>query len=115
MGRRRGRGGPRGARAGGEGLGLAFQDFQRGLLRLRDAGVLLAVCSKNNPEDVDEVLDHHTGMVLRREHFAAIRVNWQDKATNLIELGEELNLGLDSFVFLDDNPVERQWVREALP
>ena len=98
-----------------EGLGLAFQDFQRELLKLYDTGVVLAICSKNNPDDAWEVFDHHSGMVLQREHFAAVRINWQDKATNLIELSEELSLGLDSFVFLDDSPVEREWVRSALP
>jgi FkbH-like protein len=100
---------------GDEGVGLAFQDFQREMLRLRANGVLLALCSKNNPEDVAEVFGRHPGMVLRREHFAAERINWQSKDANLRELGEELGLGLDSFVFVDDNPVERDWVRQALP
>jgi FkbH-like protein len=82
---------------------------------MHDAGVLLAIASKNNPADALEVLRDHPSMVLRREHFAAVRINWQDKATNLGELAEELNLGIDSFVFLDDNPVEREWLRSALP
>ncbi|MFL5912134.1 MAG: HAD-IIIC family phosphatase, partial [Gaiellaceae bacterium] len=100
---------------GEDGVGLAFQDFQRELLKLRDAGVVLVLCSKNNVADVDEVFDRHAGMVVKREHFAAERINWQDKATNLRELAAELNLGVDSFVFLDDNPVERDWVSQALP
>jgi FkbH-like protein len=54
-------------------------------------------------------------MVLQREHLAAVRINWQDKVTNLRELAEELNLGLDSFVFFDDNPIEREWVRGSIP
>jgi FkbH-like protein len=107
--------GLKGIELGGEGVGLAFQDFQRELLRLRDVGVLLALCSKNNPADVHEVFSHHPAMVVRREHFAAERVNWRDKATNLRELAHELSLGLDSFVFLDDSPFEREWVRGALP
>ena len=98
-----------------DGLGLAYRDLQRELVKLTRAGVLLVACSKNNPGDVDEVLDRHAGMVVRREHFAALRVDWRDKATNLRELADELGLGLDSFVFLDDNPVEREWVRKALP
>jgi FkbH-like protein len=77
--------------------------------------VLLAINSKNNPDDVFEVIDQHPAMLLRRADFAAIRVNWQDKATNLVELAEELNLGLDSFVFVDDNAVECDRVRQALP
>ncbi|HEX3693123.1 MAG TPA: HAD-IIIC family phosphatase [Solirubrobacteraceae bacterium] len=107
--------GPGGIELGEEGLGLAFQDFQRELLRLRELGVLLVACSKNNPEDVAAVFSEHPAMVLRREHFAAQRVNWQDKATNLSELAKELNVGLDSFVFFDDSLVERAWVRQALP
>jgi FkbH-like protein len=100
---------------GNEALGLAFQDFQRELLKWHDAGVVLALCSKNNEPDALAVFAEHPGMVLKREHFAAARVNWKDKVENLQELAEELNLGLDSFVFLDDNPVERGWVARALP
>ena len=107
--------GLRGLVLGEEGLGLAFQDFQRELLKLHDVGILLAICSKNNPDDVWEVFDRHPGMVLRREHVTATRINWQDKVRNLLELSEELGLGTDSFVVLDDNPVERGWVRTALP
>jgi FkbH-like protein len=98
-----------------DGIGLAYKDLQRELVKLTRIGVLLVACSKNNPSDVDEVLDRHPGMVVRREHLSALRVDWRDKATNLRELAEELGLGLDSFVFLDDNPVEREWVRKALP
>jgi FkbH-like protein len=104
-----------GLELGGEGLGLAYQDAQRELLKWHDAGMLLAVCSKNNLADALEVLDRHPGTVLRREHFAAIRINWSDKASNIRSIASELNLGLDSFVFLDDSPAERAWVSGALP
>jgi FkbH-like protein len=107
--------GLQGIELGEEGLGLAFQEFQRELLKLHDAGTLLTIASKNNPDDALEVLRDHPSMVLGQEHFAAVRINWQDKATNLRELADELNLGVDSFVFLDDNPVEREWLRRALP
>jgi FkbH-like protein len=110
-----GEAGIKGIDLGEEGLGLAFQDFQRELLKLHDAGFLLVVASKNNPDDALEVFDQHPSMVLKREHFAALRINWQDKATSIRELAEELNVGVDSFVFLDDNPVEREWLRRALP
>ena len=100
---------------GDEGIGFAFQEFQRELLKLTDSGTLLAACSKNNPEDALAVFEQHQGMVLRREHFACMRINWEDKATNIREIARELNLGLDSFVFLDDNPVERAWVAKAIP
>jgi HAD superfamily phosphatase (TIGR01681 family) len=104
-----------GLQIGEDGLGLAFQDFQRELLKLRATGVLLVACSKNNRADAIEVFERHAGMVLRLEHFAAERINWQDKATNVRELAAELDLGVDSFVFLDDNPAERRWVAEAVP
>jgi FkbH-like protein len=104
-----------GIELGEDGLGLAYQDLQRELAKLARTGVLVVAASKNNPTDVDEVLDRHPAMVLRRDDFAALRVSWEDKATSLRGLAEELDLGLDSFVFLDDNPVERDWVRAALP
>ncbi|MCP9485392.1 MAG: HAD-IIIC family phosphatase [Gaiellaceae bacterium MAG52_C11] len=104
-----------GIEVGEDGVGLAFQDFQRELVKLQETGVLLVVCSKNNPADALEVFERHAGMVLRREHLAAERINWQDKATNLRDLAVELNLGLDSFVFLDDNPIERTWISQACP
>ena len=98
-----------------EGSGLAFQDMQRELLKLRAGGVLLLACSKNDRAAALEVFERHPHMLLRLEHFAAERINWQDKATNLRELADELALGADSFVFIDDNPVEREWIRRALP
>jgi FkbH-like protein len=106
--------GPSGVEVGEEGVALAFQDFQRELVRLHDSGVLIVLCTKNDPEYALAAFDHPS-MVLRREHVVAERVNWQDKATNLRELAEELDLGLHSFVFLDDNPREREWIRQALP
>jgi FkbH-like protein len=107
--------GPSGVVLGDEGMGLAFQDFQRELLKWHDAGFLLAVCSKNDPPDAVAALDGHAGGVLRCEHFAAMKINWRDKAENIREIARELRLGLDSFIFLDDNPVERDWVARALP
>jgi FkbH-like protein len=104
-----------GIELGEDGLGLAYQDLQRELAQLARTGVLVVAASKNNPADVDDVLERHPAMVLRRDDFAALRVSWEDKATSLRGLADELDLGLDSFVFLDDNPVERDWVRAALP
>jgi FkbH-like protein len=106
--------GPTGIEVGEEGVALAFQDFQRELVRLHASGVLIVLCTKNDPEYALEAFDHPS-MVLRRQHVVAERVNWQDKATNLRELAEELDLGLESFVFFDDNPREREWIRQALP
>ena len=105
-----------GIRLGGTSApGNAYGDFGRALDALNRRGILLALCSKNNPDDVWPVFDTHPDTVLKRAHFAAARINWQDKATNIREIAQELNLGLDSLVFLDDNPAERGLVRQQLP
>ena len=95
--------------------GKAFTFFQKLLLQLSKSGVILTVCSKNNEADVIEAWDKNPFMVLKKEHFAAYRINWTDKATNIKELANELNLGLDSFVFIDDNPTERELIKQILP
>jgi FkbH-like protein len=100
---------------GAEYPGAAFQELQRALLDLSRRGILLAVCSKNNPADAMEALSGHPGMLLQPRDFAAMRINWNDKARNLREIARELNIGLDTIAFLDDNPVERQQVREQAP
>jgi len=95
--------------------GRAFYDFQTSLLHLVERGVLIVLCSKNNEADVFEVLDSHPWCRLKRAHLSGWRINWQDKAKNIIELSEELNLGLDSFVVVDDNPAECDLIRTLLP
>lgn len=104
-----------GIKIGGDYPGKAFAFFQKSLLQLSKAGVILTVCSKNNEADVLEAWDKNPFMVLKKEHFAAYRINWTDKATNIKELADELNLGLDSFVFIDDNPTERELIKQMLP
>jgi FkbH-like protein len=104
-----------GIQLGAEAPGNAFVAFQRELERLWRRGILLAICSKNNPDDALPVFEHHPEMVLKLSHFAAQRINWQPKSQNIAEIARELNIGLDSLVFLDDNPVERAAVRAALP
>lgn len=104
----------------GIGLGLdhpgnVFVDFQRRLLALRDSGILLAAASKNNAADAEEVLASHPACLLKREHFSAFEVHWEDKATSLRRIAATLNIGLDALVFFDDNPTERAWVRSQLP
>jgi FkbH-like protein len=96
-------------------LGEAYLDFQRALKSLRNRGILLAIASKNEESVALEALAKHPEIVLRLEDFVAHRINWNDKAANIAELVAELNLGLQSVVFIDDNPVERARVREALP
>jgi FkbH-like protein len=95
--------------------GSAFVAFQRRLLDFQQRGILLAMCSKNNPDDVTEVLRDHPHQLLREPHFAATRVNWEPKIDNLKSLAEELNLGLDSFVYVDDSPHECWQVKQQLP
>jgi HAD superfamily phosphatase (TIGR01681 family) len=102
--------GPDGIQLGPEYPGAAYQSLQRVLLDLYRRGIILAVCSKNNTSDAMEVLEEHPGMILRPRHFAALRINWNDKAENLREIAAELNIGIDSLAFLDDNPVERERV-----
>jgi FkbH-like protein len=104
-----------GIKVGPEYPGAAFQALQRALLDLSRKGILLAVCSKNNLDDAMEAIEKHPGMLVRAKHFAAMRINWTDKAQNLREIAEELNVGIDSLAFLDDNPFEREQVRAALP
>lgn len=91
---------------------MYLQQFVIGKYR---EGFLLVLCSKNNEEDVWEVFDRNPGMQLKREHVAAHRVNWKPKADNLAALALELNLGISSFIFLDDNPFEVEQVAAALP
>jgi FkbH-like protein len=100
---------------GAEYPGAAYQALQRAMLDLMRRGILLAICSKNNPDDAMEVLEKHSEMLLRPQHFAASRINWNDKAQSLREIASELNIGVDSLAFLDDNPVEREQVRASLP
>lgn len=104
-----------GLKIGGDYPGNAYLYFQQYILELQHSGVILAVCSKNNLEDVKHVWKEHPANLITDKHLAAYRINWQDKATNIREIAQELNIGLDSLVFLDDNPTEREWVRSALP
>jgi FkbH-like protein len=95
--------------------GREYVDFQRAVLDLQQQGVILAINSKNNLDDVLHVLRSHPHMLLREDHFASIQANWNDKPSNMRLIAEELNIGLDSFVFVDDNPTERAMMRAMLP
>ncbi len=92
----------------------AYTAFQQYCLSLRERGILLAVCSKNN-EDIAKEGFAHPDSILKLEHFSAFRANWEPKHENIKAIAEELNLGLDSFVFVDDNPAERAIVAAQLP
>lgn len=104
-----------GIQIGGDYPGKAFLYFQEALLQLSQSGVILTICSKNNEQDVLDAWEKNPYLALKKEHFATYRINWNDKATNLQEIAEELNLGLDSFVFVDDNPTERELIKQLLP
>ena len=107
--------GPEHLKIGGDYPGKAFLLFQQQILELQKRGIILAVCSKNNGADVWEFIDNSRDQVLKKEHIAAWRINWNDKAGNIAELAKELNIGLDSMVFLDDQPAERELVKSMLP
>ncbi len=94
--------------------GLVFRRFQEQLRRLRDTGILLALATKNNRADVEELFARRE-MPLRLDDFAAVRIDWEAKSDKIVRIAEELNLGLDSFIFIDDNPFELEQVSSALP
>lgn len=100
---------------GQEGAGRQYQSFQQSILRLKNRGVMLAVVSRNELTDVQRVFESHPGMILHWEDIAVWRVNWQPKSQNLKEIASELNLGLDSFVFVDDDVANQLEVQSALP
>ncbi|MDE6686511.1 MAG: HAD-IIIC family phosphatase, partial [Lachnospiraceae bacterium] len=104
-----------GIQIGELGIGHAFQEFQLWLKELTKRGIILAVCSKNDEEKAKEPFLKHPEMVLRLEDIAVFIANWEDKAGNIREIAKILNLGMDSFVFIDDNPFERNLVRSMLP
>ncbi len=104
-----------GIRLGNEYPGNAFVAFQQELLNLHRRGVLLAVASKNNPADVDEVFAQNKNMLLERKHFACLQVHWNAKSESLRAIAQELNIGLEHIVFVDDNPVECEEISRALP
>ncbi len=99
----------------GDPTGEAFLEVQRLALALRDRGVVLAVCSKNDDAVARSPFRNHSEMLLREDHFAVFQANWTDKAANIREIAQALGLGLDSMVFLDDNPAERALVRGLIP
>ncbi len=97
------------------GIGRAFSDLQKWIKELKNRGVLLAVCSKNNEDTAKEPFVKHPEMVLRLDDFAVFVANWEDKASNIRRIQQTLNIGMDSIVFIDDNPFERNLVRQMIP
>ena len=109
-----GEAGPQGVHSRAEGAGYSFHVFQKFLVKLKNEGVLLAFCSKNNPEDVLPVFDA-LDMPLKLADFAAYRCNWDPKSSNLRALAQELNIGTDALVAVDDNEAELAEIRKNLP
>lgn len=107
--------GMEGIQIGELGVGHAFEDLQRWLKELKNRGIILAVCSKNNEDTAKEPFERHPEMVLRLEDISMFVANWEDKATNIRRIQETLNIGMDSMAFLDDNPFERNLVRSMIP
>jgi FkbH-like protein len=95
--------------------GMAFVEFQRVLLALYQRGVILAINSRNNEDEALKAIREHPYMVLREENFAAMKINWSDKISNMKEIAEELNIGLDSIVYFDDDPINRELMSKAIP
>jgi FkbH-like protein len=104
-----------GIKLGATPQGRPFLEFQKYLLSLFYRGIILAINSKNNYPDVKEVFEKHPDMVLKEKHFASIMINWNDKISNMKSISKELNIGTDSIVFFDDDPRNRQMIREAFP
>ncbi len=103
------------ALGGHNAIGEAYKDFQLALKSLTKRGIVLAITSKNEESVAMNAIENHSEMVLRKADFVAWRINWDDKAKNIFEIAQELNLGLDSIVFLDDNPFERERIKHSFP
>jgi FkbH-like protein len=95
--------------------GMAFVEFQRVLLALHQRGVILAINSRNNEDEALKVIREHPYMVLREENFATMKINWSDKISNIKEIAAELNIGLESIVYFDDDPINRELMSKAVP
>lgn len=100
---------------GSLGIGKAFTELQQWIRKLKERGIILAVCSKNTESVAKEPFEKHPDMVLRLSDIALFVANWENKADNIARIRETLNIGYDSMVFLDDNPFERNMVRSRIP
>ena len=95
--------------------GKAFVDFQKELLSLWQQGIILAINSKNNFDDAMKVIHEHPEMILREKNFASIQINWNDKAQNLLQISDEINIGLNSIVFFDDDKLNQTRIKQEFP
>jgi FkbH-like protein len=104
-----------GIKLGPEPPGNVFVEFQKSILSLHQRGIILAINSKNNFDDAIQIIRKHPYMILNETHFSSIKINWNDKVSNMKQIAEELNIGLDSIVFLDDDKVNQEFVKSMLP
>jgi len=95
--------------------GKSFVEFQKQLLSLWQQGIILAINSKNNFDDAMKVIRDHPDMILREKHFASIQINWNDKAQNLKQIADEINIGLNSIVFFDDDKLNQERIKQEFP
>ena len=95
--------------------GNAYVEFQKHLLSLHERGIILAINSKNNEDEAMKVIKEHPDMILREDNFASFKINWNDKVSNIKEIASEINIGLDSMVFVDDDPLNREFMKKSLP
>ena len=93
---------------GQDGEGSIFVDFQKAIKKIKDSGVLISLVSKNNKSDVENVLKNHDSMILKKKDIAIMKIDWNDKAENIKKIAKELSLNLNSFIYWDDNPLERE-------
>ena len=100
---------------GHDSVGEAYQDFQRLLLNLKNNGMMLAISSKNNEKTALEAINKNKEMILKKKDFVNWRINWNNKSENIISMMTELNLGLDSAIFIDNSKLEREKVKNAIP
>ena len=104
-----------GIKLGNDYPGNVYMEFQKMIFSAGKTGILLSIVSKNNEKEVWDAFEKHPDMILKKDDFVTWRINWKDKADNIRDIARELNIGLDSLVFIDDNPHERNWIIKALP
>ena len=107
--------GPMGIQVGNTSEGIVYLNLQKKILEIKNQGVILCIVSKNDNKIVDEVFALNKNLILTKDDFTIIKANWNNKSDNIIEISQELNIGLQSIVFIDDNPYEREQVRTSLP
>ena len=99
---------------GQDGEGKIFLDFQKAINKINNDGIIISLCSKNNEKDVWEIFNNHSSMILQKKDIINPKINWNKKSQNIFEISQELDLSLDSIVFWDDNPFEREEVKKNL-